>query len=61
VVLMWGRALASWSLALDEHSGHEDLRGLGRQSVISYVHERAELYCSSMYESDSFLFPTVVK
>jgi hypothetical protein len=27
-------------LALDVHSGHQDLRGLGRQSVIPYVHGR---------------------
>jgi hypothetical protein len=27
-------------LALDEHSGHQDLCGLGRRSVIPYVHGR---------------------
>jgi hypothetical protein len=27
-------------IALDERSGHQDLRGSGRQSVILYVHER---------------------
>jgi hypothetical protein len=33
---------------MDEHDGHKDLRSSGRQSVIPYVHERIELYCSSM-------------
>jgi hypothetical protein len=27
-------------LALNEHSGHQDLRGSGRRSVIHYVHGR---------------------
>jgi hypothetical protein len=27
-------------LALDEHSGHQDLRGLGHWSIIPYVHGR---------------------
>jgi hypothetical protein len=25
---------------MEEHSGHEDLRGSGRQSVVPYVHRR---------------------
>jgi hypothetical protein len=58
VVLLWGRHLASWLLAMDEYSGHEGLRGLGRWSVIPYVHGRTELYCSSLYEPESFLFST---
>jgi hypothetical protein len=29
VVLLLERALVSWSLALDECGGHEDLHGLG--------------------------------
>jgi hypothetical protein len=37
----------SWSLAMDECDGHEDLRGSGRRSVIPYVHGRTELYWSS--------------
>jgi hypothetical protein len=49
---MWffvgGGALVSWSLAMDEHGGYEDLRGSGRRSVIPYVHRRIELYCSSL-------------
>jgi hypothetical protein len=45
VVLLSDGALVSWSLAMDEH---KDLRGLGRRSVISYVHKRTELYCSSL-------------
>jgi hypothetical protein len=48
VVLLLGRALASWSLAIDERGGHEDLQGSGRQSVIPYVHKRTGLYCSSL-------------
>jgi hypothetical protein len=46
VVLSWERPLASWLLALGERSGHEDLRGSGRLSVIPYVHGRTELYCA---------------
>jgi hypothetical protein len=48
VVLLLDGALVSWSLAIDERGGHEDLRGSGRRSVISYVHGRMELYCSSL-------------
>jgi hypothetical protein len=44
VVLLWGRHLASWLLALGERGEHEDLRGSGRWSVIPYVHRRTELY-----------------
>jgi hypothetical protein len=29
---------------MDEHSEHQDLRGLGRRSIIPYVHRRDE-YC----------------
>jgi hypothetical protein len=46
VVLLWGRLLASWLLALGERGGHGDLRGSGRLSVIPYVHGRIELYCA---------------
>jgi hypothetical protein len=46
VVLLRGRSLASWLLALGERSGHSDLCGLGRLSVIPYVHRRTELYCA---------------
>jgi hypothetical protein len=46
VVLLWGRPLASWLLALGERGGYGDLRGLGRLSVIPYVHGRTELYCA---------------
>jgi hypothetical protein len=48
VVLLLDETLVSWSLAMDEHSGHKDLRGSDHQSVIPYVHERTELYCSSL-------------
>jgi hypothetical protein len=46
VVLLLERALVSWSLAMDERGGHEDLRGSGRRNVTRYVHGRTELYCS---------------
>jgi hypothetical protein len=48
VVLLLERVLVSWSLAIDERGGYKDLRGLGRRSVIPYVHERTELYCSNL-------------
>jgi hypothetical protein len=41
-------ALVSWLLAQDEHGEHNGLRGSGRRSVTPYVHERRELYCSSL-------------
>jgi hypothetical protein len=56
VVLLLKEALVSWSLATDERDGHKDLRGSGHWSVISYVHGRNELYCSSMYEPEPFIF-----
>jgi hypothetical protein len=43
VVLLLERALVSWSLAINEHDGHEDLRGSGRRSVIPYVHGRTKV------------------
>jgi hypothetical protein len=46
VILLWGRSLASWLLALGECGGHGDLRGSSRLSVIPYVHGRTELYCA---------------
>jgi hypothetical protein len=49
MVLLLEGVLVSWSLAMNERGGHEDLRGSGRQNVISYVHGRTELYCSSLY------------
>jgi hypothetical protein len=64
VVLLLGRVLISWSLAIDERDGQEDLCGSGRQSVIPYVHGRTELYCSSLSclcETELFFRPTSVK
>jgi hypothetical protein len=64
VVLLLGKALASWSLTMDERGGREDLRGSGRWSVIPYDHRRTELYCSSLpylCEPESFFFLTPVK
>jgi hypothetical protein len=54
VVLLLEGALFSWSLAMDECGGHKDLCGLGRRSVIPYVHGRTELYCLSLYEPEPF-------
>jgi hypothetical protein len=48
VVLLLDGVVVSWSLAMDEHGGHEDLRGSCRRSVIPYVHGRTELYCLSL-------------
>jgi hypothetical protein len=48
VVLLLEGDLISWSLVIDECSGHKDLRDSDRWSVISYVHGRIELYCSSL-------------
>jgi hypothetical protein len=58
VVLLWGRPLASWLFAIDEHGEHKGLRGLGHRSIIPYVHGRTEFYCSSLYEPEPFLFLT---
>jgi hypothetical protein len=49
VVLLLEGALVSWSLAMDEHDGHEDLCGSGHRSVIPYVHGRTELYCAQAF------------
>jgi hypothetical protein len=60
VVLLLGRVLASWSLALDEHGGHQDLCGSGHRSVMSYVYGRTVLYCSSLSclcEPETFFQP----
>jgi hypothetical protein len=46
VVLLLEGVLVSWSLAMDERDGHEDLYGSDWLSVISYVHGRTELYCA---------------
>jgi hypothetical protein len=43
VVLLLKRALVSWSLAMDERGGHENLCGSGHRSVIPYAHERTEV------------------
>jgi hypothetical protein len=58
VVLLLEGDFVSWSLAMDEHNGLEDLRGSGRRSVIPYVRGRIELYCSNLYEPEPFLFST---
>jgi hypothetical protein len=48
VVLLLERALASWSFAMDEHDGYQDLHVLGHRSIIPYIHRRTGLYCSSL-------------
>jgi hypothetical protein len=48
VVLLLEGVLVYWSLAMDEHDGHEDLCGSVHQSIIPYAHGRTELYCSSL-------------
>jgi hypothetical protein len=48
VLLLLERDLVSWSLAMDERVGHEDLCGSGHWSIIPYVHGRTEMYCSSL-------------
>jgi hypothetical protein len=48
VVLLLKSDLVSWSLTIDERSGHEDLYGSGHRSVISYIHGITGLYCSSL-------------
>jgi hypothetical protein len=53
VVFLLERAVVSWSLAMDERDGHEDLCGSGRRIVIPYVHKRTELYYSSLYELEA--------
>jgi hypothetical protein len=49
MVLLRGRHLAFWLLALGERGGHDDLRGSARLSIIPYVHKRTELYCAQAY------------
>jgi hypothetical protein len=46
VVLLQGRPLASWLLAIGERGGYDDLHGLGRLSIIPYVNGSTELYCA---------------
>jgi hypothetical protein len=53
MVLFLEGFLVSWSLAMDERGGHEDLCGSGRRSVIPYVHGRTkvELLKSALSET----------
>jgi hypothetical protein len=48
VVLLLESALVSWLLVMDEHGGHQYLRGSGHRSVTPYIHGRMGLYCSSL-------------
>jgi hypothetical protein len=59
VILLLEGVLVSWSLAIDERSGHKDLCGSDRWSVISYIYGRTGLYCSSLpwlCEPELYLF-----
>jgi hypothetical protein len=61
VIFLLEGPLVSWSLAIDERGGHEDLRGLAHRSVISYIHGRTRLYCSNLpclCEPEPYLFST---
>jgi hypothetical protein len=63
VVLLLGMVLASWSLAIDERGGHEDLCGSDHQSIVPYVHGTTGLYCSSLpclCEVESFFLTPVM-
>jgi hypothetical protein len=59
MVLLIELALVSWSPAMDERGGHEDLRGSSHRSVIPYVHGRTELYYSSLrfFDRESIFDP----
>jgi hypothetical protein len=59
VIFLLEGTLVSWSLAMDERGEHENLRGSGRRSIIPYVHERTELYCSSMSCLSLFFYPSL--
>jgi hypothetical protein len=48
VILLLEMTLVSWSLAMDDCGGHEDLRDSGCRSVILYVNGRIGLYYSSL-------------
>jgi hypothetical protein len=51
--------LVSWSLAMVERSGYEDLCGLSHWSVIPYTHGRTGLYCPilpCLSEPEPYLF-----
>jgi hypothetical protein len=64
MVFLLERVLVSWSLAIDEHGGYEDLCDSDHRSVIPYVHGRTGLYCSSMSylcEPESFFRPPPLK
>jgi hypothetical protein len=42
---------------MDERSGHQELCGSGRWSVIPYVHRRTKLYCIGLPCLSLFFFP----
>jgi hypothetical protein len=56
VVLLCGRSLAYWLLALSERGGHGDLHGSARLSVIPYIHGRTELYCAQVWLASAIPF-----
>ncbi len=64
VVLLLEVDLVSWSLAIDECGGYENLRGLDHRSVIPYVHGRCcivvyvALFKAELNLSHSVVCPT---
>jgi hypothetical protein len=58
MVLLLDGILVSWSLALGERDGHDDLCGSDRLNIISYVHGRTKLYYAQAYLTRAFLFLT---
>jgi hypothetical protein len=54
VVLLLEGTLVSWSLAMDERGGHDNLRGSDRVSIIPYVYGRTELYCAQACLASAF-------
>jgi hypothetical protein len=54
VVFLLESALVTWSLAMNERGGYEDLHGSGRWNLIPYIHGRTELYCSNLYKFEPF-------
>jgi hypothetical protein len=70
MILLLERVLVSWSLAMDERGGHEDLRCSSRRSVISFVHGRTGVvllkpvlaeFAFSSAGLDRPIFPTPMK
>jgi hypothetical protein len=61
MVCCWRALGLSSSQIWMEHSGHEDLRGLGRQSVTPYVHgeDCCIALCMALFKAELNLFQFV--